>query len=47
MIETVMKKLAGMRPCDYIDKLTYDEKICLLSCLIDGVHDLKAFVSIL
>lgn len=44
MMKTIMTRLAGLRPCDYTARLSYEEKICLLSCLIDGVHDLKAFV---
>ncbi len=47
MIKTIMTRLSGMRLCDYMTGLSYEEKICLLSCLIDGVHDLKAFVTIL
>jgi hypothetical protein len=46
-MKSVLGKLAGMKPAQYITTLTFDEKICLLSCLVDGIHDLKAFVNIL
>jgi hypothetical protein len=42
-----MERLQGLKPQDYNTEFSYDEKITLLTCLIDGVHDLRAFVSIL
>lgn len=39
----VLKKLAGMKPGDYISRLTYQEKITLLTVLIDNIHDSNEF----
>lgn len=47
VMKSIMERLQGLKPQDYNTEFTYDEKILLLTCLIDGVHDLKAFVSIL
>ena len=39
----VLAKLAGLRPGDYISRLTYQEKITLLTVLIDNIHDANEF----
>ena len=39
----VLQKLAGMKPGDYISRLTYPEKLTLLTVLIDNVHDSNEF----
>ena len=39
----VLKKLAGMKPGDYIPRLTYKEKVTLLTVLIDNLHDSNEF----
>lgn len=42
-----MERLKGLKPNQYNTKFSYTEKIALITCLIDGVHDLKSFVAIL
>jgi hypothetical protein len=42
-----MERLTGLNACDYNSNFSYAEKITLLTCLIDGVHDLRIFVTIL
>ena len=39
----VLRKLAGMKPGDYNSRLTYEEKIILLTVLIDNIHDSNEF----
>ena len=36
-------KLSGMKQCDYITKLSYNEKVTLLTVLIDNIHDSNEF----
>lgn len=47
VMKSIMERLKGLKPQDYNTEFTYDEKVTLLTCLIDGVHDLRAFVTIL
>jgi hypothetical protein len=46
-MQLIIAKLAGLRPSEYTNAFTFIEKVTLLTALVDGVHDLKAFVSIL
>lgn len=46
-MKSIMERLQGLKPQEYNAEFSYDEKITLLTCLIDGVHDLRAFVTIL
>lgn len=32
-----------MRPSEYSKRLTPEEKVCLMTVLIDGIHDTDAF----
>ena len=36
-------KLSGMKQCDYVTKLSYNEKVTLLTVLIDNIHDSNEF----
>ena len=36
-------KLSGMKQSDYITKLSYNEKVTLLTVLIDNIHDSNEF----
>lgn len=42
-IEVVLRKLVGLRPCQYSKKFTFDEKVCLLTVMIDAIHDTDDF----
>lgn len=42
-IDVVLQKLVGMRPAQYFMRLTFEEKICLLTVMIDGIHDTDDF----
>lgn len=42
-IDVVLQKLVGMRPSQYFTRLTFEEKICLLTVMIDGIHDTDDF----
>ena len=42
-IEGIIQKMVGLRPCQYCITLTYDEKLCLLTTMIDGIHDTDDF----
>jgi hypothetical protein len=42
-IESVLSKLIGLRPAQYLKQLTFEEKVCLMTVLIDGIHDTDAF----
>ena len=36
-------KLSGMKQCDYVTNLSYNEKVTLLTVLIDNIHDSNEF----
>ena len=36
-------KLSGMKQCDYVTRLSYNEKVTLLTVLIDNIHDSNEF----
>ena len=42
-MQSVLMKLSGMKQCDYITKLNYNEKVTLLTVLIDNIHDSNEF----
>ena len=42
-MKTILTKLIGLKPCDYITTFTYDEKVTLLTVLIDNIHDTNEF----
>jgi hypothetical protein len=44
VLKSVIERLAGLKPQSFNATFTYDEKIALFGALVDGVHDLKAFV---
>ena len=46
-MKSIIARLAGLKPCEFISEFSYSEKVCLLQCLVDGIHDLRSFVSIL
>ena len=39
----ILDKLVGMRPQHYNEKFSFDEKICLLTVMIDEIHDTDDF----
>lgn len=43
IIERIINKFVGLRPCQYCVMLTFDEKLCLLTSMIDGIHDTDDF----
>jgi hypothetical protein len=43
----ISEKLSGCRPETYSSTLTYDDKVELLTFLIDSIHDLDTFRSFL
>lgn len=47
VLESVMQRLAGLKPAQFNQTFTYEEKIALFSAMISGVHDLRSFASIL
>lgn len=42
-VESLLGKLIGLRPAAYHKSLNFDEKVCMLTVLIDGIHDTDAF----
>lgn len=42
-MQSVIMKLSGMKQCDYVTKLSYNEKVTLLTVLIDNIHDSNEF----
>ena len=42
-MQTVLRKLSGMKQSDYISSLSYQEKVALLTVLIDNIHDSNEF----
>ena len=42
-VESLLGKLVGLRPSSYAKMLTFNEKVCMLTVLIDGIHDTDAF----
>ena len=46
-MKSIIERLEGLKPHQYNTVFSYDEKVTLMTCLIDGVHDLKAFCAIL
>lgn len=47
MMKKIIGRLAGLRPCQFVSEFSYHEKVCLLQCLVDSMHDLHSFISIL
>lgn len=43
VISSILSRLQTLHICDYSRTVPYEEKITLLECLIDGVHELQAF----
>ena len=42
-IEVISGKLAGCKPNDFLTKISYDEKVTLLTVLIDCLHETNEF----
>jgi len=42
-VDSLLGKLIGLRPTQYHTTLTFEEKVCLMTVLIDGIHDTDAF----
>ena len=42
-METILGKLVGITLSEYNTVFTYEEKIVLLTVLVDGIHDLTDF----
>ena len=47
LLESIMKRLTGLKPPQFNSVFNYTEKVALLATLVDGVHDLRSFASIL
>ena len=43
IMDSVMQKLTGLRPEKYHRVMSFDEKVTLLTVLIDGIHDTDSF----
>ena len=39
----VLKKLSGLKPSDYLEKMDYEDRVTLLTVLIDNIHDTSEF----
>lgn len=46
-MKSIIKRLSGLKPSEFVSEFNYNEKVCLLQSLVDGIHDLRSFVSIL
>lgn len=42
-MDCVMKKLVGLRPEKYPQVLSFEEKVCLMTVMIDGIHETDTF----
>ena len=42
-MEVILEKLSGLKPSMYIETLTYEEKVTLLTVIIDNIHDTNEF----
>lgn len=40
VMDSIMKRLVNLHICEYNKQMPYAEKVTLLECLIDGVHEL-------
>ena len=42
-VSEITKKLAGIKPANFTEKLSYSEKVTLLTVLIDCIHETNEF----
>ena len=42
-MKTILRKLSGLKPCMYLETFNYDERVTLLTVLIDNIHDTNEF----